>query len=234
MIGVIVNSITVILGSILGLAFGNKLNDDNRNIVSNSAGVVTLILGIQMALTTQNPVVILLAMITGGLTGHLLGIEKTILNLGERIRKITGSKDGEGFAHGFLSAVVLFCVGAMTIIGSFRSGTSGDNSLIFLKSTLDGFMAIILASTLGIGVLFSSIVILLYQGILVLSAGWLQPYIDERLLTEIGAVGGLLVLFIGLDLLKIKKVSTADFLPSLLFVVVFVRLETLIQGWFPA
>lgn len=234
MLGVLVNTSTVIIGSLLGLLLGNRLKEEWKDVVLVSAGIVTLILGIQMGLTTESVVVILLSLIAGGLTGHLLGVEKGILNLGHHLKKLTGGRGGEGFAHGFLAATVLFCVGAMTIIGSFRSGTTGDNSLIFVKSALDGFMAIVLTSTLGIGVLFSSIAIFLYQGLLVLTAGWLQPLVDERLLTEISALGGLLVIFIGLDLLKLKKVPVADFLPSLVFVVLFVRLEILLQGWFPA
>lgn len=229
-LGVVVNAATVIIGSILGLIIGGKLTEGLKGMVLTAAGIVTLLVGFQMGAGTSNILLPLLATLLGGLIGHSLGVERTIFGLGQRLHRWVPTGDGAKFATGFLDASVLFCAGAMTIVGSFQSGTLGDHQLLFLKSTLDGFMALILTTTLGPGVLFSALVILIYQGALVLGSGWLEPLLHGRMLDEIGATGGLMVIMIGLNLLELKKIPTADFLPALVLAPILVKVEELLTA----
>lgn len=136
-------------------------------------------------------------------------------------------RSGWDFGHGFLNASVLFCVGAMALVGSFKAGTEGDYSLILTKSVLDGFMAILMTAAMGPGVAFSALPILLYQGALTLAAGFLKPFVSDLMLAELTGIGGAFVLMIGLNLLGLKKIKTADFLPALLLIIVFVLADPL-------
>ena len=129
---------------------------------------------------------------------------------------------GKDFAYGFLNASVLFCVGAMALVGSFKAGAEGNYDLIFTKSVMDGFMSIVFTAAMGIGVAFSALSVLLYQGILTLAAGWLKPLVSEALLKELTGVGGALVIMIAINLLGLAKLKTANFLPALLLIVLFV------------
>jgi uncharacterized membrane protein YqgA involved in biofilm formation len=225
MLGVIVNASSVIIGSILGLIIGHRIQEELKTQVLIPAGIVTLLVGIQMGLTSGNIIIPLLASIVGGILGHVLQIENGIIQLGNFLHRLTPAAESKHFASGFLKASVLFCAGSMTIVGSFQSGIMNDHQLIFLKSTLDGFMSLILASTLGVGVLFSALVVFLYQGALVLSSFWLQPLVQGRILEEIGATGGIMVIMIGLDLLELRKIKTANFIPALLIAPLLVKIE---------
>lgn len=230
MLGVIVNTVVVIIGSLAGLFIGHRLSEELKHHVMTAAGVVTLIAGLQMGLEGHNVIVALLALILGGALGYALRLEQRIASLGESLRVVLPSEDGGRLGRAFLDSSVLFCAGAMTILGSFQSGTRGDHQLLFLKSTLDGFMSLLLSSSLGPGVLFSAGVIFIYQGGLVLGAQWLEPFLAGRPLEEIGSTGGLMVVLIGLDLLGLRRYPTANFLPSLLLVPLLVRLEQWLGG----
>ncbi len=156
----------------------------------------------------------------------MVGVENGILRLGEFLRSRFGrSNTGSEFAYGFLSASVLFCVGAMAIIGSFRAGVEGDFQLLLTKSVMDGFISILLAASMGIGVAFSALVILVYQGGLTLLAGQISPWVSELMLSEITAAGGALILMIGINLLNLRHIKTADYTPAILVVIVFVMLD---------
>jgi len=143
-------------------------------------------------------------------------------------KTIDDGRSGWDFGHGFLNASVLFFVGAMALVGSFKAGTEGDYSLILTKSVLDGFMAILMTAAMGPGVAFSALPILLYQGALTLAAGFLKPFVSDLMLAELTGIGGAFVLMIGLNLLGLKKIKTADFLPALLLIIVFVLADPLI------
>lgn len=230
MLGVIVNASTVIIGSLIGIIAGSRFPETVKNLVLDVAGIVTLLIGFQMGAQSENIILPLLAVIIGGMIGHALHLEDGILALGRNLHKIYSKGDGQRFASGFLDASVLFCAGAMTIVGSFQSGTLGDHQLIFLKSTLDGFMAVILASTMGLGVMFSALVILVYQGALVLSSVWLAPLIQSRMINEVGAAGGIMVTMIGLNLLRLKSIPTANFVPALVLAPLLVKLQEVLQA----
>jgi hypothetical protein len=231
MIATVVNALAVLLGSLLGLLLHGRIRESFKAIVFIGAGLTTIVIGVQMALAGSRIVLLALSLIIGGILGEWWRIEDGILALGGALKKTFAKKEtGKDFAYGFLDASVLFCVGAMTLIGSFKAGAEGDYALILTKSVLDGFMAIVLTAALGVGVAFSAIPILVYQGGLTLAAVWLKPLVSAALLKELSGVGGALVLMIGINLLGLAKLKTANFLPSLLLIVGFVAL----LGLFPA
>lgn len=222
MFAVLINTGAVILGSAIGLLVGKAIKQDIQDMVMIAAGMFTIFIGLRMAWKTQRELYVILSLVIGGGLGSLIGIEAWFLRLGESLKaRIPGGQGQRLFAEGFLTASMLFCVGAMAIIGSFNAGTTGDAKLILIKSVLDGFMAIILAGRFGLGVMFSGLVVLVYQGALTLLARWIQPVMPELALTEISGAGGVMVMMIGFGLLGIKKIRTGDFLPALAVVVLF-------------
>lgn len=227
MFAVIVNALAVVGGSIVGLLGAGKITEKYKNIIFISIGSITLVIGLGMAVKTEETLILILSLVLGGFAGTAIDIDGKILRLGELISSKTKNKD-KGFAAGFLNASVLFCVGAMTIVGSIKAGIEKDYTLIFTKSVMDGFMAVILTSVFGIGVMFSALVILLYQGGLTLLAGLLAPLIDELVINELSAYGGILVMMIGFNLLELKEVRTANFLPGMITVILFVYLKIII------
>lgn len=242
MIATIINCITVIIGSLIGLTLHKKISVEIKDVVFTSAGVLTLVIGMQMAFESQTILYVIISLFLGGILGSLWKIEDHILNMGSFLerhftpagRRRRGKKSfaptvvtdsDKSFAHGFLNASVLFCVGAMTIVGAIKAGAEGDYDLILMKSVMDGFMAVMFTAAMGIGVMFSVIVILVYQGGLTLLATWVGPVIGASGLTELSGIGGVLVLMIGINLLGLKKIKTANFLPGLVIVLIFTTLE---------
>lgn len=229
MLAVFINVSAVVIGSLVGLLFGRKISDKLKTLVMTSAGLVTLLIGLQMAWKGQRILYLLLSILIGGLVGYALDIEGGILKFGEALKRLVpkSQDDSGGFAQGFLAASVLFCVGAMSILGSFQAGAEGKMDIILIKSVMDGCMAVILTGALGIGVGFSALTILVYQGALTLAAVWVKPWVDLHplVLTEITGVGGLMVAMIALNLLELKKIPTGNFLPSLVMVVLFVLVD---------
>ncbi len=230
MIATVVNALAVVIGAVLGRLLQTHIKEDFKRVVSIGAGIMTIILGVRMSLESSRIVFLALALIIGGILGEWWRIEDGILSLGGLLKKTFARKEiGQDFAYGFLTASVLFCVGAMTLVGAFRAGTEGNYELIFTKSVLDGFMAIVLTAALGIGVAFSAATILVYQGGLTLAAVWLKPLVTDVLLKEITGVGGALVLMIGINLLGLARLKTANFIPALLLIVLFVALEGVVR-----
>lgn len=225
MLATIINALAIVLGSFLGLLLKKGLSKRLEVAVFSASGIITLVIGMQMAFKTSHILAFAIALIGGGLVGTALDVEGGILRFGEVLKKRFAKNDEDGnFAYGFLSASVLFCSGAMAIVGSFKAGTEGDFSLLLTKSVLDGMMSIIFASALGLGVMFSALAVFAYQGILTLASVWIKPYVTELMLAEVTAIGGALVIMIGISLLDLKKLKTGDFLPSLLFTIVLVLL----------
>lgn len=229
MIATLVNCAAVIIGSLLGLILHTKINESFKRVVYVGAGMISLILGIKMGLVTTRIVFMALALIIGGILGEWWNVEGGILRFGDFLKKRFAKKEsGKDFAGGFLNASVLFCVGAMTLVGAFKAGAEGNYDLILTKSVMDGFMAIMLTAAMGIGVAFSAITILVYQGGITLLAGVLQPLVNELLLGELTAVGGVLVIMIGLNLIGLSKLKTANYIPALLVTIGLIALEPLL------
>jgi len=229
MIATFINCATVLLGSLLGLLLHKKITESFKTIVYTGAGLIAIVLGMRMAFTTTKIVYLALALILGGILGEWWKIEGGILKLGEFLKNRFARNDsGKDFSYGFLNASVLFCVGAMTLVGAFKAGAEGDYELILTKSVMDGFMAVMLAAAMGIGVAFSALTILLYQGGITLLANQLKPLVNDLLLAELTGVGGVMVLMIGINLLGLSKIKTANYLPGLLIIIVLVALGPLI------
>ncbi|MBP5329135.1 MAG: DUF554 domain-containing protein [Spirochaetaceae bacterium] len=229
MIAVLVNCASVIAGSLVGLIFCKKINDSLSDIVCCGAGVVTMVIGFQMAFQYKSIVILALSVIMGGIIGSWLDIDGKILALGKFLETKFGKKEEQNskqnFAYAFLNSSVLFCVGAMAVLGSFNAGINKDYTLIFTKSILDGFMAIVFAAAMGIGTAFSAITVFVYQGLLTLCSTWIAPYVTEEMLTELSAVGGAAIVMIGMNLLKLRTIKTANYLPAIILAVVFVIIK---------
>ena len=236
MIATIINSVAVLVGSVIGVFFHSKIKGSMKTIVYTGIGLIALVLGMRMSFETGRIVYLALSLILGGILGEWWNIEGGILKAGNCLRRIISpKKEDSDFALGFLDASVLFCVGAMTLVGSFKAGAEGNYELILTKSVMDGSVAIFLAAALGIGVAFSAATILLYQGALTLLAGLLKPYVSDLILSELTGTGGVLVIMIGLNLLGLTKLKTANFLPAILIMLALVILEGLLPfPLFPA
>jgi uncharacterized protein len=239
MIGTFLNIATVLIGGALGLLFGSRLPDRLRKTVIAGLGLFTLAYGVSNFLKMQNPLVVLGSLLIGALLGEWWKIEEGLQNAGKWLEEHFGGQKNKihgndvinssantpanedissrDFIRGFLTASLVFCVGPMTILGSIQNGLNGDYSLLVIKSVLDGFAALAFASTLGVGVLFSVIVILIFQGGLTLLAAQLNAIISPAMMAEMTAVGGILLLGIAVSsLLEIKPIRVGNFLPSLI------------------
>jgi hypothetical protein len=191
-----------------------------RQTVIAALGLFTLAFGIRMFLQTQNPIAPLIGLLAGGLVGEWWKIEERLERLGmwleNRVSRSNVSEAGSRFVRGFLTASLVFCVGPMTILGSIQDGLTGDYELLAIKSTLDGFAALAFASTLGVGVLFSTLVIGGYQGGLTLLAAQANAILNEAMIAEMTAVGGVILVGIAISsLLEIRKIRSANLLPAL-------------------
>jgi uncharacterized protein len=230
MIATIINAVAVVVGSIIGLLLNRRISERLKEIVYNGIGVISLVIGFSMALQMQRVLYLALSIVIGGLLGTWWGVEKGVLRFGEFLKGRFQKQGSQGeFAYGFLTASVLFCVGAMSIVGSFQAGVDGNYELILTKSVMDGTMAILLTAAMGIGVAFSAIFVLVYQGALTLLAVWLRPFVSELMLSELSAVGGAMIVMIGISMLDLKRIRTADYVPALLVVIVFVLLDPWIR-----
>lgn len=214
MTATIINAIAVLCGTIIGLILKKNISSSFKNIVMLSSGVVTLVLGLQMAFEVPSAIAVLFSLLLGGFTGFALKIEDRIMALGN---VIGGSEGGSDFGKGFLNASLLFCTGSMSIVGAIEAGTTGDYELILIKSIMDGFMAIVFAASYGKGVGASVITILVYQGFFTLLGGWIEPVLGESGIAAMSAAGGFLLIFLALGLLGIKQIQAGNFLPALVF-----------------
>jgi hypothetical protein len=227
MIATFINCITVIIGSLLGLLIRSRITKDFKNIVETAAGFVCLVIGLDMALKTNSALVLLFALLIGGIIGTALKIDYGILHLGKILESKTKGtcKEGSTFAAGFLNASVLFCFGTMAVLGSIQAGLDKNYSLLLLKSGLDGSMAIVLAATYGGGVMASALFILIFQGAITLSSSFLSPYLTNSGIVELSAVGGIMIMMISFNLLRIKDIKTANYSPAIILAPIFIALQ---------
>ncbi len=231
MIAVLINTLLVIAGSSVGLLFKKLLPEKITKAVMVTIGLCTLYIGIDGALSGDNTIVLIISMALGTAIGTLINIDGKIEGLGNFISSKFG-KNGKKLSvtEGFMTASLVFCVGAMTVVGSLNAGLFGNNELLITKSVLDLFSSAMLAATLGIGVLFSSLFVLLFEGGLVLLAGLLEPLLsDSALVAEITSAGGIMIIGLGLNILGITRFKIANMLPSLLFLPFIYYLIGLLQ-----
>lgn len=218
--GTLFNTITVIIGSLLGVLIGKRFTERLNTMVMHALGLVTLLIGFKMALKTENILLVIGSLALGGITGEILKIEDGLERLGDFIKSKVKSQSSH-FVLGFVTSSLVFCVGPMTIVGSIKDGMTGDASILYAKSILDGFASIAFASALGIGVIFSALTVLIFQGFLTLLGAKLSFLTDPKILNELTATGGLIIVGIGFYLLGIKKIKVGNFLPALIFAVIF-------------
>jgi len=233
MIGTFLNIATVLIGGALGLIFGARIPEQLKATVISGMGLFVMAMGLQMFLNTENPLVVLGSLLIGTLLGEWWKIEDGLQNLGKFLEQ-RFSREGEDgsntFVRGFLTASLLFCVGPLTILGSIQDGLIGDYNLLAVKSVLDGFASLAFASTLGVGVLFSTIIILVYQGGISLLAAQLNSIISPSMMNELTATGGVILLGLAISsLLEIKKIRVGNMLPGLVVAPLIVWILSLIQ-----
>jgi uncharacterized membrane protein YqgA involved in biofilm formation len=226
MTGTFLNIATVLIGGVIGLIFGARIPEKLKATVIAGMGLFTAAMGLQMFLKTENPLIVLGALLIGTLLGEWWRIEDGLQNLGKVLEQRFSKADDDGsnkFVRGFLTASLLFCVGPMTILGSIQDGLTGDYNLLAVKSVLDGFASIAFASTLGAGVMFSTIIILVYQGGISLLAAQLNAIVTASMMNELTATGGVILLGLAISsLLEIKKIRVGNMLPGLLVAPVIV------------
>jgi uncharacterized protein len=237
MIGTWINIAAVLTGGLLGLFLGAKFPERLRQTVIAALGLFTAGIGVRMFLQTKEPILALGGIALGAVLGEWWRIEDRLTGLGAWLeRRLARHREedaqGDQFVRGFLASSLLFCVGPMTILGSVQDGLSGDYSLLAIKSVLDGFAAMALASTLGVGVLFSALVILVYQGGLTLLAVQVQTVMTEAMTAEMTAAGGLMLLGLAVSsLLEIRHIRVGNLLPGLLVAPLLVALQAPVAGW---
>lgn len=214
--GTLLNAATVLVGGLLGTALGDRLPARMREQVIRGVGLFTLAMGVKFALDTSNLLYLLGSILFGGILGWLAGVDRRLNALGDALQRRFAPPGGTStVSEAFVTASIIFCVGPLTFLGSIQNGLTGDASLLTIKSVLDGITAVALAATLGWGVLLTIAVILIYQGGLALGAAGFAGLLSPLQLAEMSAVGGLLILGVGLKLLVIRDVKVADFLPSI-------------------
>ncbi len=213
LLGTLVNIGAVIIGSLIGRWGGRFLSVQMRQTLMVGLGLAVLLIGLQLALKSQQLMIVIGSLILGGLIGELIGIERRLEAFGFGLQKRFSGLGS--IAEGFVTSSLLFCVGAMAIMGALQDGLGGNPTILYAKSALDGVAAIALTSTLGIGVIFSIIPLLLYQGSITLVAELAQSILTEPVITEMNAVGGLLIVAISLDLMGIRRLPVGNLLPSI-------------------
>ncbi len=216
-LGTLVNVATVVTGSSLGILFRRHLPQRVIKIVFQALGLFTIFIGLKMAFEAQRILIMVLSLVLGGITGEFLRVEESVENLSNKVKHKLKLKD-EKFTEGFIGSFLLFCMGSMTFIGAIEEGMNGDSTLLLTKAVMDGFSSTALAAGLGIGVTFSALPLLIYQGGLTLLAAWLGKFADPAVITEISATGGIILVGLGFNILEIKKIKVLNLLPALLFV----------------
>lgn len=217
MLGTLVNVVAVIVGGSIGLLLRKGLSEKMADTLMKGLGLCTLYLGISGSLRGENSLILILSMVIGTLIGEGIDLEKRLDQLGKFVESRFKSKEGGkvSIAEGFVTASLLFCVGAMAIVGSLQSGLQGDHEMLFNKSMLDFVAAIIFASSLGFGVLFSSVFVLIYQGSITLLAQWVAPLLTDTVINEMTCVGSVIIVGLALNMIGITKLKVMNYVPAI-------------------
>lgn len=216
MIGVIANSALIIIGSLIGLFFKKGLPQRISETVMKVLGAYVLCVGITGIFKSENTLVMLVSLVAGTVIGEIIDIDSGIKKLGNYIEKKAGVSD-EGFAQGFIMGTILYCIGAMGIVGAIEAGTTGDTTTLFAKSILDGVEAIMFTTSMGIGIIASAGCVLIFEGGIVILAGILYPILTSAMIAEICAAGSLMVMLLGLNIMEITNIKVANLLPAIIF-----------------
>lgn len=215
----------IILGSIIGIVFKKFINEKYNKLIMEALALSVIALGISQVAGSlldkdAHPMLFIIAMVLGRLIGELLNLDGKVKRLGHYIKSKVAGGD-ETFSEGFITASILFCVGSLTIVGALKSGIEGDDSILYLKGILDGVTAILLAASFGIGVMFSSVAVLIIQGGLVMLSIYIADYVTDDMLREMSIVGGIILIAIGIDILGLKTFKISNYIPSIIIPVIF-------------
>ncbi len=216
MLGTLVNIGAIVAGSVVGLLVGIRLPKRLAKIAFQGIALFTMAIGVSMAVKTANWLILVLSIVVGSLTGELIDIDRHLNRLGEFLKRKTRLRN-ERFSEGMVTAFLLFCMGSMTVLGAIEEGMGGSPNLLLAKSVMDGFASIALAAAMGIGVVFSIVPLLVYQGGLTLLAGSLQNVLVDMVVVEVSAAGGLLLIGMGISMLELKKMKVLNMLPALVY-----------------
>lgn len=227
MLGTIVNSLAIIAGAILGILLKNGIKDDYKDTIMDGISLSVIVIGIMGAIKSENIILVISSMVIGGLIGEMIGIESKLDNFGSKLQN-TFAKGDSNFTKGFVTTSLIYCIGAMAIIGSLESGISGNHETLFAKSILDGISAIVFASTLGIGVAFSALAVFVYQGTITLLSSSIKDLLTAEVINEMSAIGGILIMAIGLTMSGIKKIKIGNLLPAILIPLIYYAITLLI------
>jgi len=226
-LGTIVNTFAIIAGSLVGLIFRGGIPEKYSQTLMHAIGLAVILIGLKGAMQTDALLIIIISLAIGSVIGEYIRIEDRLEWLGKQMgQRLSGKEDG--IAEGFVTATLLYCVGAMAIVGSMESGLAGNHQTLYAKSVLDGIASIVFASTLGIGVLFSAVSVFLYQGMITLTASYVKPFLTPDVVSQMSAVGGLLIMAIGIGLLEIKKLKIGNMLPAIFIPLIYDVLKYLL------
>lgn len=223
LLGTLVNVVLVLIGGFVGLFLKKGISKRFSDLIMNAIALVTMVIGITFATASENMLVVIISLVVGALMGEGINIDKKLNQLGGLIKSKVKSESGN-VGEGFVTATLLFCVGSMAIMGSLDSGLRGDHTVLYTKAIMDGISALIFASSMGIGVLLSAVPILLYQGNITLLSSFIQPYLTQSMMTEMNAVGGILLIGLGISILGIKEIKVSNLLPALVIPVILLAL----------
>ena len=226
LIGTIVNACAIIAGSLLGLLLKRGIKENFRSILMQAIGLMVILIGLQNALRAEAILVIIFSLVSGSIIGEWVDIETRLERLGQLLENRFAATGGN-IAKGFVTASLIFCVGSMAIVGSLESGLNGNHQILFAKSVLDGITAVVFASTFGIGVLFSALSVLLYQGFITFTASLLKIVLVQPVVSQMSAVGGLLIMAIGINILLLKHIKVGNMLPAIFMPLIFFLLKSL-------
>ena len=220
-LGIIVNSLVIVIGAFIGLFLKGSINEKISNTIMNGLALCVVYIGISGALKGDNTIVMIISVALGAFIGEIIDIDNKLEALGKAIEKRFNKNNGNiSIAEGFVTATLLFCIGAMAIVGSLESGLNNNHSTLYAKSILDGISSIIFASTLGIGVALSAIVVFIYQGSITLAASFLAAFLSDIAINNMTAVGSLLIIGLGLNVLGVTKIKVSNLLPSIIIAVI--------------
>jgi uncharacterized membrane protein YqgA involved in biofilm formation len=233
LLGTIVNGLLIIVGTLLGRLL-TRIPENMKATVMHGIGLAVMVLGLQMGFKSANFLIVILSLVIGAVLGEAWKLEEKLNSVGDWLERKLGSKGEGSISQGFVTATLIFVIGAMAIIGALDSGIRGDHDVLYTKAIIDGFTALILTTTLGIGVLFSAIPVMLYQGTIALFATQIDKFIPKALMDsfilELTATGGVMIFAIGLNLIGLTKIRVANLLPGILVTAVLVTISHYMIG----
>ncbi|MGX4600303.1 DUF554 domain-containing protein [Faecalimicrobium sp. JNUCC 81] len=222
MIATVVNCLAIVLGCVVGLLIKGNISEKISTNIMNGIALCVLYIGISGSLKGENTLITIISMAIGALIGEFIDLDKGLNKLGDKLEEKFSSEKGEiSISKGFVSASLLFCVGAMAIVGSLQSGLTGNYETLFAKSILDGISSIIFAASLGIGVMFSAISVFLYQGIITIGSSFMSNILSDSVVNSMTAIGSLLIIGLGLNMLKVTNIKVANLLPAIIIPILF-------------